>query len=79
MQVRILSGVPVNNVMAMWYQWTMKRLLVLVLALTGCYAEWNVLKTPRRDPCTRVVENKVVYIQPTCPYPSLPRHPRDPR
>lgn len=79
MQVRVLSGVRVNDATVLWYDWTMQRIIVLVLALTSCYAEWDLPKVPRRDPCTKVVDDQVVYIQPTCPNPPPVRHPRDPR
>ena len=65
-----------NDATSTWYDLDMKRDIVLVLALTGCVAEWDVPRTPRRDPCTRVVEDRVVYVQPTCYNPAR-RHPRD--
>ena len=55
----------------------MKTWMLMTVLLTGCYAEWDIPRTPRTDPCTRIREDKVVYIQPTCPNPP-PRHPREP-
>lgn len=51
---------------------------MLLITLPGCYAEWDIPRTPRTDPCTRITENKVIYVQPTCPNPPRARHPRDP-
>jgi hypothetical protein len=50
--------------------------LVFLVLLPSCYAEWDIPRTPRRDPCTNVIEYKYVYVQPTCPNP-VPRNPRD--
>jgi hypothetical protein len=50
--------------------------LIVLLALSGCYAEWDVPRTPRRDPCTQQRQNSYVYIDPACPNPP-PRNPRD--
>jgi len=50
--------------------------LVTLLVLSGCVGEWDVPKTPRRDPCTQEVEDKYVYVAPTCPNAPT-RNPRD--
>lgn len=55
------------------------KLLVMLASLvlfSSCYMEWDIPKTPRRDPCTQEVENKYVYVQPACPNPA-PRNPHD--
>lgn len=50
-----------------------KSIIVMCLVLTGCYAEFDLgAKTPRKDPCTGVVEQKVVYVMPTCRYAPAP-------
>jgi hypothetical protein len=54
----------------------MRSLTILALLLSGCLAEWDVTKTPRRDPCTQVVEDKYVYVDPPCFNPPV-RDPRD--
>lgn len=46
-----------------------KFVIVLLMSMCGCYAEWDVPKTPRRDPCTKRLENKYVYVYPVCAYP----------
>ena len=43
---------------------------LFALLLCGCYAEWDVPAMKRRDPCTRVIEDKVVYVMPVCRYPA---------
>lgn len=48
----------------------------LVTLLTGCVGEWDIPKTPRRDPCTQVTEDKYVYVAPAC-YNPPPRNPHD--
>lgn len=54
-------------------------LMTVLITGTGCYAEWDIPRTPRIDPCTRIREDKDIYVQPTCPIQPPPRHPRDPR
>jgi hypothetical protein len=50
--------------------------LVLLVVISSCYSEWDVPRVPRRDPCFGRVENKYVYVEPTCRNPS-PRNPHD--
>lgn len=55
----------------------MKRFIVAVLvaSLTGCYAEFDVPKTPRSD-CVGKVQDQYLYVMPTCR--ELPKkHPKD--
>lgn len=49
----------------------MKKLVFLFVAFScvGCYAEWDLPKTPRVDPCTKQVEDAYVYVEPTCVRP----------
>lgn len=61
----------------------MKKLIVTViaiatLAVAGCYTEWDIPKVRRRDPCTRLLEEGYVYVNPTCRYPAPPPHPKSP-
>lgn len=51
-------------------------LLMLVLSVSSCYAEWDVPKVPRQDPCTHELRTSYVYVQPVCPSPPPP-NPRD--
>jgi len=64
--------------MLQWYDSTMRTLVwaVLLASLVGCVGEWDIPKTPRRDPCTHEVEDKYVYVAPVCPSPPA-RNPRD--
>jgi len=52
----------------------MKKLTIictlLAIICSSCYAEWDLPKTPRRDPCTGKVESKYVYVNPECRYPA---------
>lgn len=52
----------------------MKKLTIICTLLaaicSSCYAEWDLPKTPRRDPCTGKVESKYVYVNPECHYPA---------
>lgn len=43
----------------------------------ACHVEWDVPKVPRHDLCTNVIENKVIYVQPTCANKVPKNHPRD--
>lgn len=60
----------------------MKKLaLVTAVLLTGCYAEWDIPKVQRTDPCTHVTMEGYVYVMPTCrsaPAPKLPVDPANP-
>ncbi len=48
------------------------RSIILILALSGCYAEWDIPVTPRRDPCTNKVDVSYVYVYPVCRNPAPP-------
>lgn len=52
----------------------LKMIVMLVaLCLCGCTVEFDVAKTPRRDPCTQHVETKTFYpVPPYCPNPPVP-------
>lgn len=50
---------------------------ITIIFLSGCYAEWDVPKVPRRDPCSKRIEHKYVYVYPDCAYPS-PQPPLSP-
>jgi hypothetical protein len=54
----------------------MLRFFVMVISLTSCYAEWDLPKVTRRDPCTHEIDDKIIYVQPMCRAPQN-RHPRD--
>ena len=46
-----------------------KALIFIGLFFMGCYAEFDLgVKTPRKDPCSGVIEDKNVYVMPTCRY-----------
>lgn len=38
----------------------------------ACYAEWDVPKVPRHDPCTDIVQERYVYVSPECRHPLPP-------
>ena len=47
----------------------MKAIIFIGLLFAGCYAEFDLgVKTPRKDPCSSVIEDKNVYVMPTCRY-----------
>jgi hypothetical protein len=51
----------------------MRKALILVgMMLTGCWGEFETHPqfVTRRDPCTKVVERKTIYLYPECPSPS---------
>lgn len=51
-----------------------RKLLTLMLFVTGCYAEWDYPAVPRTDPCTGITTKKIVYVQPVCPKPPIQLH-----
>lgn len=56
----------------------MKRIIIVSLfssLLNGCYAEFDVPKTPRSD-CVGQIQDQYIYVMPTCrPLPK--KHPKD--
>lgn len=47
---------------------TLRHIVVLFLVFlsTGCYTEWDIPVTPRKDPCTGLTQKGNVYVNPTC-------------
>jgi hypothetical protein len=41
-------------------------IFMIAMMLTSCYVEWDVPKVPRHDPCSGKIEQKYVYVNPTC-------------
>jgi len=48
------------------------RWFIACLLLSGCYAEWDVPKVPRKDPCSDKFDNSYIYFMPGCRHPASP-------
>jgi len=44
--------------------------IATILSVSGCYAEWDIPVTPRKDPCSKQIQKQYVYVNPVCRYPA---------